>query len=119
MQLSIFCNREDFRKVEAEERDRFIKDSILSLGIDLDMWPDDEELSPERKIDFINYLSKFKIEIIHDGDRGYSLFASGELFAEWKKPRAVLRRDPMAKQQSKKFYYEMIIDTWSQFQDEG
>lgn len=115
MQRSIFLDREDTRVIEEEERNIFIKGILESVGVPLeDIWPD-ISLTVEQKIKLRALLSKLDVEIIEDGDRGYQIYHQNTKLGEWFKPKFILRKDIGARTFSKKLYYEMVINTWSIF----
>jgi hypothetical protein len=110
-ETSIYINREDATKVEAEERDIYIKSILEGMGVPLDdVWPD-THLTVEQKIKLRELLSKLDLEIVEDGDRGYRVYSEGDLLAEWFKPRFVLRKDESARSNRNKLFYEMIVKT--------
>lgn len=118
IERSIYIDKEDASKVEQEERNIFLRSILEEIGVPLeDVWPD-IELTVERKIKLRNLLGKLDIEIVDDGDRGYQIWHEKNKLAEWFKPRFILRQDIEAKTFSKRFYYEMVIKTWSIYDKE-
>jgi hypothetical protein len=118
-QRSIFLDREDYKKIEEEERDIFIKGVLEAIGIPLkDVWPD-ISLTVEQKIKLRDLLNKLEVEIIDDADRGYKIYHDNELLAEWFKPKFILREDKKARTLSKRLFYEMVIKTWSVFEEKN
>jgi hypothetical protein len=119
-EISIYINREDVAKAEEEERNNFIRSTIEAVGIDLDdIWPVDDLLEPKTKIALWEILSKYEIDIIHDGERGYKIYYDNKVIAEWFKPNFILREDNKAKKLSKRFFYEMQIKYFSEFEQEN
>jgi hypothetical protein len=117
MERRIFIDREDCKIIEEEERNIFIKGVLEEIGVPLEeVWPE-IILSLENKIKLRNLLSKLDIEVIEE-DRGYKIYCDNSLLAEWCKPRFILRKDPAARVPSKKLYYEMVIKTWSVYEDQ-
>ena len=114
---SIYLDREDAPATETEERGLFIKSILEQLGVPLEEIWVDISLSVEQVIKLRDLLSKLEIEILDDGDRGTKIYNNEILLAEWKKPRFVLRTDPKARTLAKKLYYEMIIETFSMFEE--
>ena len=112
---SVYLDREDCKLIEDEERNLFVRGILEEMGVPLEeVWPD-ISLSIEQKIKLRNLLGKLEIEIIDDGDRGYTIYHQNTKLAEWFKPRFVLREDKGARTLNKKLYYEMVIKTWSVF----
>lgn len=119
VERSIFLDREDTHQIEDEERNIFVKSILEELGVPLDeVWPD-ISLTVEQKIKLRNLLAKLDIEIIDDGDRGCQIWHSETKLGEWFKPRFILRKDEGARTLAKQLYYEMVIKTWSVFDQQG
>jgi hypothetical protein len=113
VERSIYLDREDYKLIEDEERDLFVRGILESIGVPLEeVWPD-ISLTVEQKIKLRGLLGKREIEIIDNGDRGCQIYHQNTKLAEWFKPRFILREDKGARTLSKKLYYEMIIKTWS------
>lgn len=118
VEKSIYLDREDSKVVEEEERNNFIKSILSEVGVPLEeIWPD-ISLSVDQKIKLRNLLAKLEIEIIDDMDRGYQIFHQDTKLGEWFKPRFILREDIGARTLAKKLYFEMLIKTWSIFNQE-
>jgi hypothetical protein len=117
MERSIYLDREDAQIIEEEERNVFLREVLEEIGVPLEeVWPD-ILLTVEQKIKLRNLLSKLEIEIIHDGDRGYTVYHQDNKLGEWFKPRFLLRKNKKARNLSKKLYYEMVIKTWTIFDE--
>jgi hypothetical protein len=115
IQKSIYIDRSDAKEIEEEERNLFIRSILEQLGVPLDqIWPD-ISLTIENKIKLRQLLSKLEIEIIDTGDRGCTIYNNDTKLGEWFKPKFILREDKKARTLSKKLYYEMVIKTWSVF----
>lgn len=115
MERSIFIDREDAKTIEEEERNLFLRSVLEEIGIPIDdVWPD-ISLTVEDKIKLRDLLAKLDIEIIYDGDRGYQVYNKNIKLGEWFKPRFLLREDIGARTLAKKLYYEMVIKTWTVF----
>lgn len=115
LKRSIYIDREDCRAIEDEERDIFLRGILEQLGVPLDdVWPD-VSLTVEQKVKLRSLLAKLDLEIVYDGDRGYSIYHQDTKLAEWFKPRVLLREDKKARSFGKKLYYEMVIETWSMY----
>jgi hypothetical protein len=118
MERSVYLNREDAKNIEDEERNIFVKGVLEEVGVPLkDVWPD-ISLTVEQKVQLRGLLAKLEIEIIEDGDRGTKIYHQNTKLGEWFKPRFILREDKGARTLNKKLYYEMVIKTWSVFDQE-
>jgi hypothetical protein len=118
MYRSIYLDREDAKAVEEEECNLFLRGVLEEIGVPLeDVWPD-ILLTVGQKIKLRDLLAKLDIEIISNGDRGYEIYNGDILLAKWHKPKFILRDDKKARSQSKRLYYEMVINTFSVFEKE-
>ena len=114
---SIYIDREDAKTLEDDERNIFLRSILEQVGVPLeDVWPD-ISLTVEQKVKLRDLLSKLEIQIIDDGDRGYTIYHQDSKLGEWFKPRFILRQDQGARTLSKQLYYEMVIKTWSIFEE--
>ena len=119
MERRIFLDRDDYKSVEDEERNLFVRGILESLEVPVeDIW-DEIELTIEKKIRLRDLLIKIDLEIIEDGDRGLQIYHGKDMIAQWHKPRFILRTDVGARTLSKQLYYEMLIKTWSIFEEEN
>jgi hypothetical protein len=118
MNRSVYLDRGDEKIVEEEERNLFLKGVLEQVGVPLDdVWPD-ISLTVEEKIKLRDLLGKLEIEIVDNGDRGYEVYYQDTKLAQWFKPKFIMRKDIKARTLTKKLYYEMIINTWSVFDQE-
>jgi hypothetical protein len=118
MQRSVYLDREDAQAIEEEERNIFLRSVLEEVGVPLeDIWPD-ISLTIEQKIKLRDLLAKLDIEIINDGDRGYQIYHQNTKLGEWFKPRFILREDKGARTLSKKLFYEMVVKTWTVFEEQ-
>lgn len=121
MKQTILCNREDIRKVEAEEQLHFLRSILEEIGLtDLDEYfpenNDPELYTVEQKIKLRQLLEKFQISVIDDRDGGLKIYVEKELIADWKKCRFAFREDLAELDRSKRIYAEIYIEYWSQFE---
>lgn len=114
---SIYIDREDAKKIENEERNIFVKTILENLGVPLEEIWEDEDLTVENKLKLRELLYKLDLEIIDDGDRGLKIYNKNILLAEWFKPQFKLRKDIKARNINRSLYYEMIIKTWTIFEE--
>jgi hypothetical protein len=118
IERSIYLDREDAYSVEEEERNMFLRSVLEEVGVPLeDVWPD-ICLTVDQKIKMRGLLGKLDIEIVDDGDRGYQVWHEKTKLAEWFKPRFILREDMEARTFTKRLYYEMVIKTWSVYDNQ-
>jgi hypothetical protein len=111
-------SNENTRQVEDEEKTRFVRSVLDSIGIPLEnIWDDDGILSVENKIKLRSVLSVYNIKIIDDSDGGLRLYVDQDLVGEWKKCQYVLKKDLSEIDPSKKLYLEMHVDYWSVFEN--
>lgn len=127
MKTTIFINREDASKTEAEEQYKFIKFNIEALDLDLDI----NEILPDLYIDFTadkkiklrELLNKFNVLILNDGAGQVQIIMhdentkSKQVIAEWKKCRFDLKIDISEPNPNKRLYMAMHIDCWSVFEE--
>jgi hypothetical protein len=126
MERSIYLDRDDCESIENEERSLFVRGILEEIGIPeeslYDVWPE-LELSIEHKMKLRKLLDELDLEIIYDGGRGVKIYhgnpPNGKLIAEWFKPRFIMKKDIQARDSNKKLYYEMVIKTWSAFEEEN
>jgi hypothetical protein len=115
IERSIYLDREDAQAIEEEERNIFVRGVLAEVGIPVDeIWPD-ISLTVEAKVALRGLLAKLGVEIIDDGDRGYQIYHENTKLGEWFKPKFILREDKGARTLAKKLYYEMVIKTWTVF----
>lgn len=118
-EYSIYINIEDAAKIEEEEASSFIRNTLISIGIDLDeIWPENKELNSKDRIILRRHLAKLSIDILYDGDRGYKIYWEDNLIAEWFKPLFILKKDTAARKVSDRIYYEMIVKYESLFEED-
>ncbi len=121
MKFSIYIDREDYKFVEIEEQNRFIRDILENMDVPLDeCWPDDEyKVSTQDKIKFRHVLNMFDINIINDKDGGIKIYVGQELVAEWKKSTFEYKVDHGEINPAKKIFYQMNIECWSLFDEDN
>lgn len=119
MKSTILLNsNENTRQVEEEEKTRFVRQILETLGLPIDeIWDESGVLSIENKIKLRSILSTYNIQVIDDSDGGLQLYCDGEIIGEWHKCEYKLKRDYQQKDPTKKLYLEMLIDNWSIFEN--
>lgn len=97
----ILCNRGEEYKIIYEEKEEWIYQVLLKLGIKEDILVDlDNE-------NLISYLTSLDIEIFDNVDETIEIYKNFKLVAQWKIPRLVLRKE------NKKLYYEIHLNEWA------
>lgn len=122
MKTTILINREDAKKVEAEEQYKFIKMNLEAMGLDLsEALPIDfQDFTVDKKIKLRDILETFKVVVLDDRDGGIKILVydgkEKEVVAEWKKCRFDLKIDKSEPNPTKRIYMAMHIDCWSMFE---
>lgn len=100
----ILCDRGDEYKVIEEEKEEWIRDVLIALGVDEKMFNTDID-----ETDFREYLDVREIEIWKNLTSGkVEIFRKDKLVAEWKSPKLVLIKD-----KPNKLYYEISLNEWA------
>jgi len=118
MKYTILLNkRDDIRKVEAEEQNRFIHSILEALEFPID-WNFDGLLSVEDRMKFRKAMDHFDIDVVNDRSGGIKIYVQKEMIAEWKKCKFTLKRDHSEINHDKKDYVEMEVNFWSIFEED-
>ncbi|HVI39872.1 MAG TPA: hypothetical protein VM577_04360 [Anaerovoracaceae bacterium] len=122
MQTAILIDRDEIRKVEAEEQYHFVLNVLVQMGLPLEeCFPDSEdpqEFTPDYKRKLRDVLDKFRVLVLDDRDGGIKIYVEEELVAEWKKCRFELREDLSTVDPRKRIYVALYIDYWSMFEEQ-
>jgi hypothetical protein len=111
-------SNENTKQVEEEEKTRFVRSVLESVGLPIDnIWDEDGQLSIENKIKLRGILSAYDVQVIDDYDGELRLYADHQLIGEWKKCEYVLKKDLTQVDPSKKLYLEMHVNYWSVFEN--
>ena len=106
--LILLNSNENTKQVEDEEKSRFVRYMIESLGLPIDEieWNDDGSISLEHRAKLKKILEVYEIQVINQVDGSIKVFHTNEgqtiLIGEWKKPQYVLKRDYHAVDPKKK-----------------
>ena len=122
MKTSIYIDREDFKKVEEQEKFTWTIKIISSIGItteELEIPENVEDLTVEFRKNMRGLLQKYDIKIVDEHDGNLKIYVEDNLIGEWHKPQYILRTDLSAIEPSKRLYTEMILDHWSVFDGEN
>ena len=121
MKATILLDRDcDTRKVEEEEKSKFIREVLNQIGLPVDeFWSDpDKVLDVHEKIKLRQILNAYNIIIIDDLSGHLQMYVENDLVAEWKKCTYKLKTDLRQINPNKRLYLEMNIDAWSVFEKE-
>ena len=118
MKQVFYIDREDYRKTEEEERNKFVKNVLLEIGLPVDEVWSGVELSTEEKIALRQLIGKYNVLITGHG-RDVEIYVENELIAQWRQPRYRLMVDNSELDPSKKVFFEMTLDYSSVFDDEN
>lgn len=125
MKASIYIDREDYREVEKEEQQRFVRGIVEKMIAPSDRskldecWPPDEyKLSVDDRIKLRSIYNKYNIVLIDDKDGGIKIYVGKEIVAEWKKCTFDFKIDHTEIDPNKKIFYQMNIEYWDLFDDE-
>jgi hypothetical protein len=119
MKATILLNyTENTRRVEEEEKTRFLRSILEQMGVPInDFWGTEESLSVEQKIQLRSLLTTFGIQVIDDQDGKLDIYVEGEKVAEWQKPTYKLKRDGQQIDRKRQLYLEMSVSCWSLFEE--
>lgn len=124
MKGTILLNyNENTRKVEEEEKYRFLRAILEQIGIPIEeFWIDDNIIDkPEQRIKLRNMLAKFGVQVIDDMDGHMQIYVAlddeVQLAAEWFKCKYKLKRDLKELDPKKQLYLEMEVNYWSIFEE--
>jgi hypothetical protein len=120
MKMTLLLNSDDdTRKVEDEEKGKFIKDILTQIGLPVEeFWTSEKPLSVEEKIKLREILRAYNIVIIDDLDGHMQMYVEDDLVAEWHKCTYKLKKDLRQIDPRKKIFLEMTIDAWSVFESD-
>lgn len=98
----ILASRGDEQKVVAEEKEEWIYQVLLALGIEEEILV---ELSNREIVDFLNTSG---IEVIDNlGEESVKISKNDNLVAEWKAPKFILKKE------NNEYYYEIHLNEWA------
>ena len=117
--LILLSHNEDTRKVENEEKNRFLRDLLAQMGVPIDdLYPEDNSLlSVDQRIKLKNLLAAYSVQLIESHDGDLQVFVENEKVGEFYKPTYVLKRDISQKDKKKQLYLEMMIHFDSVFDE--
>lgn len=108
---------ENTRQVEEEERSKFMRSVLETVGIPMEgIWDETGILTIENKNKLRTILASFNVIAIEDIEGGMKIYANREEIARWNKPSYVLKRDMSQIDRKKQLYLEMKCSYWSIFE---
>lgn len=116
-QVYLLDYKENLKKVEEEEKYRFVKSVLAAIGINIDFWKEDL-LSVQDRIKLKGILSSYKISIIDSFDGHLQVFANDDLIGEWRKCTFKIKQDLSIKDPKKRKFIEMETDFWTTFDEQ-
>lgn len=98
----ILANRGDEQKIVAEEKEEWVYQVLLALGID------EKILTELDNKDIVDFLNTVGIEIFDNlGEESVKIVKNNKTVAEWKQPKFILKKD------GKEYYYEIHLNEWA------
>lgn len=121
MKGTILLNYDDnIKKVEDEEKLRFLHDMLEQMGIPISNVLDTtNSLSIEQKIKLREILTTYAIQVIDDLDGNMKIYVDNEKIGEWHKCIYKLKRDLSQLDPKKQLYLEMEVNCWSVFEEQA
>lgn len=116
--IILLNHNENTKKVEEEEKYRFLRDLLDQMGVPIsEFWTTDELLTVEQKIKLRTILGAYHIQVIDDLDGHMQVFVENELVGEWNKCTYKLKKDLRQLDRRKQFYLEMEVSFWTLFEE--
>jgi hypothetical protein len=114
--IIVLSQNDDKYQIEEIERNRFIKDILEQLNIDVShFWVNDEELTIEQRKILREVLTSNKINIIEE-ERETEILINNKKIAKWKKPIFRIKRNIKEPDRKKRFIVEMEVSYYSIFE---
>jgi len=120
MKAVILLNHtEDIKKIEEEEKARFLKEILVQMGVPIqEIWSDDV-LSVSQRMQMRHVLAVYGVKVLDSHDGFLQIYVEGEKVASFEKPIYKLKRDLKEINPKKQLYLEMEINCWSLFEESG
>lgn len=109
---------DDTKKIEEQEKLRFMRDVLEMLEVPLDYWKPDQALTLEIKDKLHKEVSRYNIQIIDYSGEELEIFQKRELIAKWSKPLYILKKDYSQIDPKKRVFLEMEVNITSKFLEE-
>lgn len=98
----ILANRGDEQKVIAEEKEEWIYQVLVALGVK------EEFLIESNNEQVVDYLNTLYIEVFDNrGDESVEIWKNGKVIAEWKQPKLIMKKE------GEDIYYEIHLSEWA------
>ena len=108
METTILLDQdENVKNVEQEEKTKFLHHLLNKIGVPIDFWTDEVELSVDQRIKLRTILATYNIDVIDDRDGALEVFIDKEIIATFNKPTYKLKRDYSQLDKNKQLYIEM------------
>jgi hypothetical protein len=104
---------ENLSRVEAEEKELFLKNILELSGVPLDFWT--TPLTTEARAGLRDVFLKYAIKVVDVEEGPLHIYLDGNEIGRFNAPRALIKRD-ISKEQSKQLFIEMRVETWSVFE---
>lgn len=102
MNTIILANRGEETKIIEEEKEEWIYQVLVALGVGEDFLVENSNVS------VIEYCKSIQIEIIKNlGEETVVIFKNGKTIAEWNKPNLFLKKDKDG------LFYEIHLNEWA------
>ena len=111
---------ENTKKIEDEEKLKFLIDLISQMGIPIDDLYDDSVInqSADQKAKLKNIFSTYGIQVIDDLDGNMQVYIDEEKIADWSKPIYFLKKDLSKLNYKKQLFLEMTVKFWTIFEQQ-
>lgn len=114
----LLSHNENTRKVEDEEKTKFLKYILEETGLPIqDFWTSDGSLSIAQRMQLREILSNYDIQVIDSLDGLLQIYMNNEIVAEFFKPKYTLKMDLRQVDPRKRPYMEMEVSFWSLFEE--
>lgn len=118
-QTLLFNYGESFHAIEREEKQKFLRAILESLGIDVsNFWATNQEIDKAIYSNLKEVYSHYDISVLDYEDNKMEVYVEKELIARWEVIQYRIKEDHSVIDPRKRFYVEMIIDIFSTFIEE-
>ncbi len=99
---TILCNNGDERKTIEEAKEEWVKEVLIALGANEDIFGTDVDLFDSRQ-----YLDALEIEVWPDVSGNINIYRKQKLVAQWKEPKLLLIKE------GAEMYYKITTNEWA------
>jgi hypothetical protein len=120
MRYKILLNKnDDVKKVEEEEKDKFLRDFLIQVGVPIEeYWNENDVLDVKKRVKIREIITAWNIKVIDDLDSHMQVYVEDNLFAEWFKSTYKLKQDLRELDPRKRLYVEMEVNNWTIFEEQ-